>query len=241
MATYNGERFIREQIESVLPQLKNDDEFLIFDDISTDATAKVISEFESDIRVKFKANAMRLGVVKNFERALEEATGDYIFLCDQDDIWMPNKVAECVDALQQNLLVVTDCNVVDESLNELNASFFEMRHSGTGIRKNIWRNSYLGCCMAFRKELLKVSLPIPAKVPMHDMWLGLLSETQGSVLFLPKKLSSYRRHQFAVSPTAMSSNFNLIKKLKIRSALVFFLIQRLLSFKFKKISMNSYL
>lgn len=234
MAVYNGEKFIREQIESVLSQLQNNDELLIFDDLSTDTTAKIVTEFESDERVKFKTNSSQLGVVKNFERALEYATGDYIFLCDQDDVWLPGKVSECIHALQDHLLVVTDCNVVDEKLNPLNDSFFDLRHSGEGIIKNIWKNSYLGCCMAFRTELLSICLPIPANIPMHDMWLGLLSETQGSVLFLPKKLSLYRRHQFAVSPTGGKSNLNVVGKLKVRVILVFCLVQRVLLFKVKK-------
>jgi glycosyltransferase involved in cell wall biosynthesis len=235
MAVYNGEKFIRQQIESVLKQLQNDDELLVFDDLSTDATAKIVTEFENDIRVKFKKNPNKLGVVKNFERALDAATGDYIFLCDQDDIWLPGKVAECVSALQKHLLVVTDCIVVDQNLKERHASFFELRHSGEGIVKNIWKNTYLGCCMAFRRELLSFCLPIPARIPMHDMWFGLLAETQGSVLFMPERLSLYRRHQLTASPTADKSNLSISRKLNVRAVLIICLVHRVLLLEVRKI------
>ena len=89
--------------------------------------------------------------------------------------------------------------------------------------------------MAFRRELLNIGLPIPAKIPMHDMWLGLLAETQGTVLFLPKNLSLYRRHHLAVSPTAGKSNLSIFKKLYIRVVLVTCILNRLCSHKFKKI------
>lgn len=234
MAVYNGEKFLLEQIESVLSQLNHNDELLIFDDLSTDATVSIVHEFKADVRIVLAENQSKLGVVKNFEKALLAAKGEVIFLCDQDDVWLPNKVAECLVALKENILVVTDCKVVDQDLNELSASFFQLRSSGAGILKNIWKNTYLGCCIAFRRELLNISLPIPANVPMHDMWLGLLAETQGSVLFLPQKLSLYRRHEMAVSPTAGKSNLSFLKKMSVRIHLVICILNRIFCHGIKK-------
>lgn len=234
LATYNGSLYIQEQIISVLNQLSQIDELLIGDDGSVDNTISIINSI-GDNRIRFLSITGKLGVVRNFERILVEAKGDYIFLCDQDDIWLPTKVAECVDALQNHLLVVTDCKVVGHNLDEIYPSFFQLRRSGKGIFKNICKNTYLGCCMAFRRELLNIGLPIPAKIPMHDMWLGLLAETQGTVLFLPKNLSLYRRHHLAVSPTAGKSNLSIFKKLYIRVVLVTCILNRLCSHKFKKI------
>ena len=234
LATYNGAPYIKEQITSVLNQLLENDELLIADDGSTDNTITIIESIH-DSRLRIVGVGGKLGVVKNFERVLTEAKGQYVFLCDQDDIWLPNKVEECLQALKKNILVVTDCKVVDKSLNEISPSFFELRNSGKGILKNIWKNTYLGCCMAFRRELLNIGLPIPAKIPMHDMWLGLLAETQGTVLFLPQNLSLYRRHHLAVSPTAGKSNLSIFKKLYIRVVLVACILNRLCSHKFKKI------
>lgn len=228
MAIYNGEPFLREQIESILMQLQTGDELLIFDDLSTDGSVKIVTEFADDARVKLTKNPHKFGVVKNFEQALEAATGDYIFLSDQDDVWLPEKVTACVNALKNHLLVVTDCRVVDQALNEIAPSFFQLRHSGGGVLKNIWKNSYLGCCMAFRKELLSSSLPIPSTTPMHDMWLGLIAQVQGSVLFLPQKLSLYRRHSSTASDAAGKSRFNFFKKCQIRIVLITNLLHRLL-------------
>ena len=234
MAAYNGEKFILEQVKSVLSQLQNNDELLIFDDLSSDATVNIVTQFQSDPRIKLTINPSKLGVVKNFERILAAAKGDYIFLCDQDDVWLPSKVKECLAALEKNILVVTDCKVVNQDLSEISPSFFELRNSGKGILKNIWKNSYLGCCMAFRRELLNIGLPIPAKIPMHDMWLGLLAEKQGSVLFIPRKLSLYRRHNLAVSPTAGKSNLSVLKKIYIRINLITYFLNRLFCYSSKK-------
>jgi glycosyltransferase involved in cell wall biosynthesis len=238
MATYNGAGYIKEQIHSILLQLSYSDELIISDDCSTDATVKIAAEFEYDHRVRIVENKIQLGVVKNFDRALGEAKGDYIFLCDQDDVWLPGKVNLCVAALQKHLLVVTDCKVVDQTLNETTPSFFNHRHSGKGVFKNIWKNSYLGCCMAFRKELLCIALPIPTKMPMHDMWLGLLAELHGSVLFMPIQLCLYRRHQFAISATAGKSNLSIFRKVYVRSVLTICLIKRIFYFRFIKSTKN---
>lgn len=232
MAVYNGEKYIRQQIESVLRELQPDDELLIHDDCSTDNTAKVIAEFKQDKRIKFRKNAKKLGVIKNFESVLQEAIGDYIFLCDQDDVWLSGKVTACVNALSNCLLVVTDCIVVDKNLNILFPSFFDVRGSGAGVIKNIWKNSYLGCCMAFRKELLNYSLPFPANIAMHDMWLGLVAQTNGNTLFIDEKFSYYRRHDAVVSSTAGVSNFSIFKKIKVRLILIWCLAGRMLKIKF---------
>jgi glycosyltransferase involved in cell wall biosynthesis len=155
LASYNGELYIREQLNSILSQLDVDDEIIISDDSSNDGTIKVIQSYDDPriILLESMPETKKLGVVKNFERAIRHASGDYIFLSDQDDIWLEGKVSSAIDALQNNLLVVTDCRVVDLHLQEINKSFFQLRCSGKGVIKNILRNSYLGCCMAFKKEL----------------------------------------------------------------------------------------
>lgn len=231
MAVYNGESYIHQQIESVLSELQADDELIICDDLSTDDTAKIISEFKADKRVKFSLNSHQLGVVRNFESALRKAQGEYIFLCDQDDVWLQGKVNACINGLNDHMMVVTDCIVVDQNLKVLSPSFFELRHSGAGILKNIWRNTYLGCCMAFRRELLSVSLPIPESMPMHDMWMGLLAQANGKVLFIDEKLSLYRRHPSAASPTAGVSGFSKGKQIKVRLILIWYFVCRMCQIK----------
>lgn len=235
LATCNGAPYIKNQLISVLSQLSLHDEVIVADDRSTDSTIEIVRSL-SDCRVKISLNLSneRLGVVKNFERALSSASGDYVFLCDQDDIWLPNKVDKCMLALNECLLVVSDCKVVDKDLNVLYPSFFKLRQSGRGVVKNLYKNSYLGCCMAFRKGLLNMALPIPATAPMHDMWLGLIANSTGKVTFLPEQLLLYRRHATNASPTAQKSTFSYYRQIVYRIKLLFFLLRRLVSLWFRR-------
>ncbi len=227
IATYNGSLYIDEQVQSILCQLSDNDEIIVSDDGSTDDTIEKINAF-ADSRIRWAGLGGRLGVIKNFERALSAAKGDLIFLCDQDDIWLSGKVEKCREALRHNILVVTDCKIVDSELNQILPSFFQHRKSGPGLLRNLFRNSFLGCCMAFRRELLESVLPIPASVPMHDMWLGAIAETQGKVYFLPEPLSLYRRHGQNASPTAEKSRFSLFQQLKFRVVLACLVLNRVL-------------
>lgn len=226
IATFNAGRYIQEQINSILSQLSEYDEIVVADDLSTDDTLNIIKKI-NDSRIKILNSDMRFGIIKNFERALIAAKGELVFLSDQDDIWLPNKVNECTKLLTTNLLVVTDCIVVDEKLNHLNESFFSLRNSKKGMVRNIYKNCYIGCCMAFRKELLAIALPFPASIPMHDVWLGLLAEVKGQVVFLPEKLTLYRRHDKNAS--VLKSNKSIISKLNLRIFLIANLMIRLVS------------
>lgn len=226
LATYNGDAYVDAQLRSVLEQLSPEDEVVIADDGSTDRTVSVI-EALGDPRIRVVATEGGLGVVKNFERAIVASRGDVIFLCDQDDVWLPGKVGRCVAALHSHLLVVTDCKVVDSQLNEIAPSFFRLRNSGSGMLHNLWKNSYLGCCMAFRRELLEYALPFPHGIPMHDMWLGMIAETKGRVAFLAGPLLLYRRHASNASDTAGKSSASIARMLADRIALVALVAWRL--------------
>ncbi len=228
IATYNGEAFILDQLLSVLTQLAPDDEVIVSDDISTDETLLKIQAL-NDPRIRILPASTKLGIIKNFERAISHASGEYIFLCDQDDIWLPCKVRRTIESLQSNILAVSDCKIVDMSLLEISLSFFALRNSAPGFLKNIYKNSYLGCCMAFRKELVPYILPIPRSAPMHDMWIGLIAETVGKVNFIREPLVLYRRHGKNASPTAEKSNFSLYQQIKLRLTLSCLIIIRYIS------------
>lgn len=215
LATYNGSVYVGEQLRSVLAQLGPDDEVVVADDGSTDDTLAVIARL-GDSRLRLLDGGGRLGVVKNFERALREARGDTIFLCDQDDVWLPGKVERCLEALSDCLLVVTDCAVVDGELKPLSPSFFRQHHSRPGVLHNLWKNTYLGCCMAFRRELLQIALPFPNRIPMHDMWLGMIAEIHGGTCFVPEPLLLYRRHGGNASDAAGRSTARFSKMIADR-------------------------
>ena len=136
IATYNGEKYIKEQLDSIINQIKEDDEIVISDDNSTDRTLEIINSYK-DKRIKiYHSNARNFK--KNFENALGNANGDIIFLSDQDDVWIDGKYEMCVSALQKYDLVVTDSTVVDENLNIIYPSFFSYYKSGPGIIKNLY-------------------------------------------------------------------------------------------------------
>lgn len=196
MATYNGEKYITKQIDSILNNLNNNDEIIISDDGSTDNTINIIESY-NDKRIKL-FNGPKQGLIKNFENAISHCNNNYIFLSDQDDIWASNKKEEILKTFKKTNsdLIIHDCKVFDSKTNKiLIKSFFNFRKSKKGIFKNIIKNSYIGCCMSFKKELLNYLLPFPNHIPMHDQWIGLIAEKKGKVYFLNKKLINYRRHE----------------------------------------------
>lgn len=194
IAAYNGQKYIKEQINSILTQIRDSDEIIISDDGSTDDTLSIIKEIE-DQRIKVVSNFRRRGIIGNFENALEYASGKYIFLSDQDDIWLPQKYERMLAELKNFDLVHSDSIVTDEKLSVIYSSFYEVYKNGPGIVKNIVRSTYFGSHMAFRKEILEVALPFPKTDEIgHDLWLGMVSEIVGKVSFIDDKLLLYRRH-----------------------------------------------
>lgn len=200
MATYNGEKFIVEQLYSILQQIHQDDELVISDDGSTDQTVSLI-ESVNDPRIKLLTGNTFRDPIKNFQHALQHCGGQYIFLSDQDDVWMDHKYEWMLEKLKAYDLVISDSQIVDKELNLLYPSFFDYFKSGKGILKNIIKSSYYGSCMAFNRKVLVSSLPFPdTKEIGHDLWLGLVAELKYSVLFYKEPLLQYRRHNNAFTP-----------------------------------------
>lgn len=225
IATFNGEKYIHQQLQSILLQLNNDDEIIISDDCSTDATLNIVRAF-NDSRIKVFANCKFSSPILNFENALKNASGKYIFLCDQDDVWLPDKVSTMIKYLDTYDLVVSDCKVVDENLKVVNESFFKVRNSGKGFLKNLAKNSYIGCCMAFKNTVLRYALPFPTQIAMHDIWLGLLTELYGETYFLDSPLILYRRHGNNASFGGEKSGFSLNYKVRYRLIILYLILKR---------------
>lgn len=201
IATHNGAHYIKEQIESILCQLGTNDEIIISDDGSTDNTIDILLAF-NDKRIiiyhykqPVKSKHSHIYVCKNFENALKHAKGDYIFLADQDDWWMPNKVEKCVAALKDNILVVHQAELCDSNLNFKGQLMYKERF----VFKNylsLKRGKYYGCTIAFRKELLGLILPFPRNLVLHDQWIGCIAEMSGigNVYYERTPLIKYRLH-----------------------------------------------
>ncbi|WP_394775110.1 glycosyltransferase family 2 protein [Flavobacterium sp.] len=221
IATYNGGKFIKEQLDSILLQLNTSDEIIISDDGSSDNTLEILESY-NDSRIKIFRNSFR-NIILNFEFALKQAKGDYIFLSDQDDVWLPNKVKVFLYSLTSYDVVVSNCKVVNANLEIINESFFQLNNSKKGLLSNLIKNSYLGCCLAFKKEVLIKALPFPKTIPMHDIWLGFVSELFFKSKFIEEPLLLYRRHGKNESPTAENSPYNLFLKLKFRLNIIKYL------------------
>ncbi len=198
MATYNGGKFIREQLESILSQLSSDAEIVVADDGSTDDTLLVVDSLKES-RIRVLPAERHLGVIYNFERALRASKGEIVFLADQDDVWLPGKVEMCLAALNEADLVMHDAWMLSPS----GASDFTWTRTGklsdirtyrSGVVANWWKNSFTGCCMAFRRNVLDKALPFPKNLPMHDQWLGLVAEKYFKVSYVNEPLVEYRQH-----------------------------------------------
>lgn len=228
MATYNGERFLREQLETILPQLAEGDELVVSDDSSTDGTVAILGEFAADPRIRLYTGNTFRSPVFNFEFALKQARGEIVVLADQDDVWLPNKLAAVRDRFCRQTarpyLIVLDAQVVDEAGGELYPSVLGRLDAGPGFWKNLYDNRYLGCCMAFSRDLLERALPFPSRIPMHDIWLGQLCERIGTTAFVPEVTMQYRKH--GSSMTSFTIRFRPWLQIKRRFVLAWNLLVR---------------
>ena len=230
MPTFNGERFIQNQLDSILSQLGVNDEVIISDDSSTDRTVDIIKGF-NDSRIKLIENCTFKSPIFNLENALKEAKGEYVFLSDQDDIWLPEKVNKIREKLTLYDIVVCNGHIIDQDENILHDSYFSWKGSGPGFIKNLVKNSYLGCSLAFNRKILEFMLPFPKKIAMHDIWIGMVSEFIGKPYFIQEPLFLYRRHEdnFTVAihkaDNQLSDN-TLAYKISYRMVMLFYLFTR---------------
>ncbi len=217
LATYNGAPHLRTQLDSILAQLDAGDEVIVQDDCSTDDTVAILEAY-GDPRIRVERNVTNAGVITTFERALARATCDLILLSDQDDEWLPGKVDAMVAAFADPKVmgVVTDAIIVDETAQTPEQSYFAHARSGPGVLHNFVKNSYLGCCLGIRREVLRVALPIPRSVRTHDGWIGICADLLGRVVFLDTPYLRYRRHGGNVS---QMHRFGLVDIVKRRLAL----------------------
>lgn len=199
IAAYNGARYILEQVESILSQLRADDEVVIVDDCSTDDTASVVAGIV-DPRIRLIRAQTNRGYVRTFERAIGLATGDVIFLSDQDDIWLPGRRDAMVGALEHAELVVTNFSYFGGQVPRLQRRRLSSADSTHRLRNIFWIwvgvRPYYGCCMAFRAEARARLLPFPAYLTeTHDQWIGFVGNADGAVLHLESNSVARRIHE----------------------------------------------
>lgn len=221
LAAYNGSRFIEEQLRSILPELDDDDEVVIVDDCSTDSTVAVVSSI-ADPRIRLIRNDHNLGYVKSFERALTESTGEYVFLSDQDDIWMPGRVKQMTAALQDKMMVVSNCSHFGGEAGR----FHEIRLRSADSERHVANIAgilvgyrlHWGCAMALRSELLSLALPFPSRMrESHDQFLAMAGNVARSIAYLDEDTILHRLHSNNLTPDKVRGPATIL-----RARMVFF-------------------
>lgn len=208
LATYNGEKYIREQLDSIIQQTHKEIRILINDDCSTDKTKEILKEYEKkDKRIEVKYNERNLGYKKNFEELLKRVENEYFMLSDQDDYWKEEKVEKSLRKIKEEKadLVFTDLQVVDENLKGITPSLIKYMKFNKNIERNInknkdyklvfLRNCVTGCTIISKKEIIEKYMPIPTEFPMvHDWWIALIISQKGKIAYLDEPTIKYRQH-----------------------------------------------
>ena len=206
IATYNGAKFVREQLVSIIKQLTSEDEIIVVDDCSSDDTLKII-EFINDLRIRIFKNDENKGPVYSFARAISLAKNEIVFMSDQDDIWVKGRVE-----LMVNMLVKSGASVISSNSEFIDSVGNRIFYSVDGVNKNnskkyfnnilailIGKTNYFGCAMAFRKDICRIILPIPSFVESHDLWIALASNLIKSNCHIDEKTLDRRIHTNNIS------------------------------------------
>ena len=222
LAADKGEKYIAEQIDSILSQLGENDELIVSDDYPQGETRAIVEGYAAkDARVTYLEGEGK-GVIINFENALKACSGDVIFLCDQDDVWLPDKVRTVMKEFENGAqLVLHNASITDGDLNVTNPSCFSVHGANASMCKNLLKNTFVGCCMAFTKELLSETLPFPEGIAMHDWWIALVAlKRKRKTVLVEKPLILWRRHGENVTGNKTTAMQKITWRLKMLSALV---------------------
>jgi glycosyltransferase involved in cell wall biosynthesis len=196
MCTFNGERYLAEQLDSILNQSYHNIELVIVDDFSRDGTLAMLREYAArDPRIRIVANDSNIGFVKNFKKAMIECRGELIALADQDDIWFTEKIARLAAAVDDNWLIYSKVAVIN-ARGEVQDSVFPTvnRLEGRCPLSLILNNCVTGHACLIRRELLELALPVISEMPYHDQWLAIAAASRGKLKAGDEVLSYYRKH-----------------------------------------------
>lgn len=202
VATYNGEKYVKEQIESICMQLSDDDELIVTDDGSTDDTIDIINQLIIKYNMIKIINGPMRGVSANFENGILNTKHDFVFLSDQDDIWVDGKINEVVHRFEANpgvSLILHDAYEMSEEIINYKKTLLSERKYKKGVINNTIKSSYYGCCMAFRRDFIKTIIPFPNNLVAHDQFIGVLGELNNNVLYVDKPLIVHRFHSSNIS------------------------------------------
>lgn len=224
IATYNGEKFLREQLESLYSQTRVPDEIVVSDDCSTDCTIEILEEFRQKYGLRYIVHENKLGINKNFEEAIRACKGNYIAICDQDDIWFPNKIQESYKKIKE--IEISDdllpC-IVSSQIYHINAKG-ELISTSRHIRKDTYRaedtllyppGSTQGCSLMFNRQLLSALKPFPSiNVCLYDAYIGMVCASIGKKYNMAQPLMYYRHHSNNVVASNILKKDSLYRRIK---------------------------
>ena len=223
LSTYNGSKYIKEQLDSIFNQTYKNIEIIVRDDGSSDNTIEILKSYN----IKPIDTKINLGAMGSFEEllkyALQNSNSDYFMFCDQDDVWDTKKVEKTLAKMEEMekefgnipLLVHTDLEVVDEKLNTINSSFMNFQKINPRISKFhnlLIQNAITGCTVMINRKLAQMCLPIPDKAIMHDWWIGLVATQFGKIGYLDEVTIKYRQHASNTIGAKGFSYWGIIKK-----------------------------
>jgi len=205
LATYNGEKYLKEQIESLLNQTYKEFQILALDDCSTDSTINILKFYNIKTLEIEKNNGPSSSFSTLLSHALNDTKNHYFMFCDQDDIWEKDKIEKEYKLMKEQeslypntpLLIHTDLTVVNENLEKISDSFIKYQNlnpSQTKLNKLLLQNIITGCTIMINRELALLSSPFPKEVIMHDWWIALVATTFGRIFYLPEATIKYRQH-----------------------------------------------
>ncbi len=222
MAVYNGEKFLREQIDSILPQLLQEDEIIIVDDCSTDKSISIINSY-NDRRIRLYKNEHNLGYVKSFEKTISLSNKEYVFLADQDDIWCNNRVDLMLKLLNKYKVVVGGTVYfrnkleIENTPNQVISGYIRRSYISELIKTVVGIGCYdkPGCATAFNSSLKKIILPFPLNVTYknmcaHDLWISICASVLNCDFYCKKPVQYHRLHSNNSSLSKTRNIFVLI-------------------------------
>ena len=216
LATYNGSRFLREQLDSIYAQTWPNIEVVACDDCSSDDTEAILEEYRQRHGLRYEVNKRNLGFVRNFEKVMSLCRGEFIALADQDDVWFPEKLERLMAGIGSASLVYSDAFLIDDEGRELPGSLIAtsgvLPVTGTSFSYFVCNSCVTGCTALFRRDLLDTALPIPECETYHDWWLALVASKRDGVCYLPERLVRYRQH--AANQAGASRKSGLVSRLR---------------------------
>lgn len=224
VATYNGEKYLKEQLESITCQLNDGDELLISDDGSKDKTIDLIKEYEKEYKqIKFY-NGPGKGYVANFEFLIKKAKNDIILISDQDDIWNSEKIGFIKKIFAENpdiWVVLHNALYINEKGEQIGGTLFESRNTQKGFWHNWMKSGYYGCCMAIRKDYGKRVMPLPEHFVSYDQCIGLYAELFHKTVITNELLIKHRIHN-----ANQSQKRNIPYRIAVRFLLLEFIVRK---------------